>query len=328
MARPARHRWCLLIHSLPARPLYLRARIRRLLAESGAAPLRKAVYALPDTPAALESLRRIAVEIEGGGGSAMICQATFPDGAAERSVIRACGAERHRQYREWSAAADREIAGAPAPERVARLRERLDALRALDRFGAPGGAQARARLARLERHLPKTRPSRRGLAGLTWVTRRGLHVDRIACAWIVRRFVDPTAAFRFTSTPDAPLAKGEIGFDMPGAEITHERGGCSVETLVRRASIDDPAAIRITEMVHDMDLRDARFGHAETAGFEQLLLGLLASHPRDEDRLARGLELLDALYVALGRGDAPGPAAKPAPRIAIPPALDRRRPRP
>lgn len=327
------HRWCLLIHTLPARPLYLRARIRRLLADSGAAPIKKAVYALPASPASLEQLRAIAAEIETGGGSAFVCEATFPDEAVDRSVVRAFNDELHRRLRGWMSEAGAEVeragAGPPARDRVERLRRRLDSLSALDQFHAPGAAQAAALLSRLERdHVSTARRRKpRGLTGRTWVSRRGLHVDRLACAWMVRRFVDPSAAFRFTATPAAPLAAGEIGFDMPGAEVSHEAGGCSAETLVRRAGLTDRAVSRIAEIVHDIDLKDSRFLHPETAGFEQMLLGLLASNPRDEDRLARGLELFDAFYAALSRG-LPVPAASRVPGVQVPPALRKRGPRP
>jgi hypothetical protein len=332
MSRDTRHRWCLLIHTLPARPLYLRARIRRLLAESGAAPLKKAVYALPATPDAMEQLRRIAAEIEAGGGSALVCEATVPDDETDQRVIRACNDERHRQFREWTSAAETEIvhmrSRAPVPERIAQLRQRFASLEALDHFHAPGAGQARAILARLDREAAPARSRKApSLVGRTWVTRRGLHVDRLACAWLVRRFIDPSAAFRFTATPAAALATGEIGFDMPGAEISHEDGGCSAETLVRRAGLEDRTAKRIAEIVHDIDLKDARYQHPETAGFEQMLLGVLASNPLDTDRLARGLELFDAFYAALSRGvQVAASAARVAPRLAVPPALRRRRP--
>jgi hypothetical protein len=116
---------------------------------------------------------------------------------------------------------------------------------------------------------------------------------------VVRRFLDPTASFRFTTRPDAPLGADEIGFDMPDAEISHEAGSCSMETLVRRAGIEDPAVFRIAQIVHDIDLKDTRHQHAETAGFEQMLLGMLASTPDDMDRVEAGLNLFDTLYAAL-----------------------------
>jgi hypothetical protein len=349
MPSRSKRSWHLLIHSLPARPLYLRARIRRLLAESGAAPIRKAVYALPASVAALGRFREIAAEIEAGGGSAFVCEATFPDDEVERSVDRACEDELSARYRDWIAAATAELPGkAPArprgkqrgtllragvaarARRRARLRQRLERLRAADPAGAPGAAQAAALMAHLERTGAASRAAgRSGLWGRTWVTRKGLHVDRLACAWVVRRFIDPAAEFRFVSSPDAPLAAREIGFDMAGAEITHEEGGCSVESLVRRAGLHDPALRRVAEVVHDIDLRDGRHRHPETAGFEQMLLGMLATTPRDPDRLERGLALFDTLHAAFGRGATlPAGSGRPAPAIQVPPVLRRGRPRP
>jgi len=350
MTRP-RHRWCLLIHALPARPLYLRARIRRLLAQSGAAPIRRSVYALPASAAALDGLRAIAAEIETAGGTGFVCEATFPDREVEASVVRAFNDELQSHYRAWIEQARQTVermAGAAPPPHVARsdrgatarvaaarrperLRRRFAHLESLDRFGAPGAEQAAAWHARLapaaKRSNDRQSNDRRAFVGRTWVTRKGLHVDRLACAWLVRRFIDPAARFRFVSSPEAPLADGEIGFDMPGATIAHEQGGCSFETLARRAGIRDPAVTRVGEIVHDIDLGDGRHGHAETAGLEQMLLGLIASHPRDDDRLARGIELFDTLYAALGAGtrlsDDRGAAA---PRVSVPANLRRKKP--
>ena len=348
MARERRLRWCLLIHSLPARPLYLRARIRRELARAGAAPLKKAVYVLPRSDDGLRRLRSIAAEIEAAGASAFVCEASFLDAGSDREVVRVYNEERRSRYRAWIAAArgiqgrsrpgrvagERRPSGAPSAApvpsaRLARLRERLHELRTHDLFEAPGGAEARALLADLERRNagpPAPASGSHGLTGLQWVTRRGLHVDRLACAWVVRRFVDPAAAFRFVSASEPAVAAGEIAFDMPGAAITHEGGRCSVESLVSRAGVRDPAVRRIAEIVHDIDLKDGRHRHPETSGFEQLLVGTIASHPRDEDRLERGLALFDALYAATHRGlPLQGTPVRPTPSVRVPPALRRGR---
>ncbi len=329
MANDPRRRWGLLIHSLPARPLYLRARIRRELARAGAAPLKKAVYALPFSAAGLERLRAIAAGIEAAGASAFVCQASF-DERADAAVLRAYNDERHAQYRAWIREARAARAARSGAARLARLRQRLEGLRAHDRFAAPGAAEAAAALADLERRHgapTRARAGRSRLVGLRWVTRKGLHVDRLACAWVVRRFVDPAAEFRFVSAPDAPLEPDEIGFDMTGAAITHEAGRCSVETLVGRVGLREAAVARIAEIVHDIDLKDARHGHPETPGFERLLTGTIASLASDEQRLERGLALFDALYTALSRGAALPVASPPERRPLLPPSLAKR-PRP
>ncbi len=339
MPKPS-DRWCLLIHTLPTRPLYLRARIRRLLEVAGAAPIRKAVYTLPASPEALERLRAIATEIEAGGGTAIVCEASFPDAATAESVVRAYNEEIARRYRDWSDDVKRSLAPRPARgrkrkvtptatggadlRRLERLRHRLELLKDHDRFAAPGGARAEALLERVERMGAR---AERGsdLEGRRWVTRRGLHVDRLACAWVIRRFIDPHAMFRFTANPAAPLAANEIGFDMPGAEISHEKGGCSMESLIERAGLADPRLRYVAEIVHDIDLKDGRHGHPETVGFEQLLVGLVTSTPADEDRVEQALLLFDSFYAAPATG--PSSEVRVTLRIKVPAALRRREPR-
>jgi hypothetical protein len=260
-----------------------------------------------------------------------VCEATFPDPATAEAVRRAYNDELTRRYQQWGAALKRALSTPAgrrrsqplhderAARRLARLRQQLERIQAHDRFAAEGREAAEALLARattLDARAEEGGP----LTGLRWVTRRGLHVDRIACAWVVRRFIDRHATFRFTTNPAAPLASGEIGFDMPGAAIGHHGGGCSMETLIERAGLTDRRLRRVADIVHDIDLKDGRHRHPETAGFEQLLVGLITSTPADDDRLEQGLWLFDTLYAA-GVG---APTARTAPRIRVPPSLRRR----
>jgi hypothetical protein len=131
------------------------------------------------------------------------------------------------------------------------------------------------------------------------VTRKGVHVDRTACAWFITRFLDPRASFRFVESGTELLAKDELGFDMPGARFTHEDGRCSIEQLMFATGITDPALRRISEIVHDIDLKDDRYRHAETAGVERLLSGSLAAAHSDPERIRRATALFDDLYQAL-----------------------------
>ena len=156
-------------------------------------------------------------------------------------------------------------------------------------------------LARLERKLPKaprtrTKPARP--SGGTWVTRRGIKIDRIASAWLVRRFVDPDARFRFIDPETAKPKKGEIAFDMAGGDYTHEGDRCTFETLASAFSLRDAALRKVAEIVHDIDLKDEKFGRAEAAGIRQLIDGILAAHSGDEARLERGFALFDDLYAS------------------------------
>jgi hypothetical protein len=143
------------------------------------------------------------------------------------------------------------------------------------------------------------------------VTREGIFVDRIASAWLIRRFIDPAARFKFVPPGRARTNSAEIRFDMPGAEYTHEGDRCTFETLLRRFELDDPALADISEIVHDIDLADDKFGREDAIGIKRVLAGIAATAPVDADRLERGAALFDGLY-AQTRKELTGPTASPS----------------
>lgn len=243
--------WLLLIHQLPPKPDYLRVKIRRRLKALGAVGLKNTVYALPIGGEALEDFTWLVREIEGAGGSAMICRAEFLEGITDDEIAR-----------------------------------RLEAERA-----SPTDARADAA-------APVVRP------GSTWVTRAGVFVDRIGSAWLVRRFIDPQATFRFVAGRRRDPRPGELRFDMAEAEFTHVGEECTFETLLRRFALTDPALRAIADVVHDIDFKDDRFGRAETAGVAAMLRGITSAVPTDEGRVERGFVLFDDL-LAFYRGRRP-----------------------
>jgi hypothetical protein len=147
------------------------------------------------------------------------------------------------------------------------------------------------------------------LRGRTWVTRQGIFVDRIASAWLIRRFIDPDARFTFVAPQGYVPAPGELRFDMFQAEYTHEGDRCTFETLLRRFALDDPALVPIAEIVHDIDLKDGKFGREDALGIERVLAGIAAAHADDATRLEHGAALFDGLYALAAKelGDAPSP---------------------
>jgi hypothetical protein len=137
--------------------------------------------------------------------------------------------------------------------------------------------------------------------GATWVTRQGVHVDRIASAWLIRRFIDPAARFKFVPARGYRPRRAEIRFDMYEAEYTHEGDECTFQTLVRRFGVKDRAVTAIGEIVHDIDCKDEQFGRPETRGVSSLVRGIASQHDDDAERLERGAALFDDLYASLGR---------------------------
>jgi hypothetical protein len=295
--RPPLH-WWMLIHQLPPRPLYLRARIRNSLSRIGAVAVKNAVYALPRTEECLEGLREIAANAVAGGGEAFLCEAQFLDHSVEEALVQDSRAARDAEYEDLA----RSLAGAEDPVAIARARRRFEKIARIDFFGSEERARVESLLRRAPRRGRGGTPRRDPLAGWqgrTWTTRRGLHIDRIACAWLIRRFIDSKAHFRFID-PQEPARPGELRFDMPGGDFTHEGDRCTFETLLARTGVGGRALHEIAEIVHDVDLKDGKFGRSEAAGVERLVTGLILQTPKDPERLERGLALFDGLYRSFG----------------------------
>jgi len=139
-------------------------------------------------------------------------------------------------------------------------------------------------------------PAHRVEPGRTWVTRQDVHVDRIASAWLVRRFIDPEARFKFVAARGYSPKRGELRFDMFEAEYTHIGEDCTFQTLLRQFDLRDTALRAIGEVVHDIDCKDDRFNRPETAGVSGLIIGIVQAHKTDQARIERGAAALDDLY--------------------------------
>ena len=137
--------------------------------------------------------------------------------------------------------------------------------------------------------------------GRTWVTRAGVFIDRIASGWLIRRFIDRAAIFKFVSPKGYRRRESELRFDMFDGEYTHEGDRCTFEVLLDRFSLDDPALHTIGEIVHDIDLKDEKFNRAETAGVQSVITGIAAAHADDSERIAQGAAIFDALYSQLSK---------------------------
>jgi hypothetical protein len=314
-------RWLLLIHQIPPRPNYLRVKIGRRLQKIGAVAVKNSVYALPNTEESQEQFAWVAREIAEGGGDTSICESTFvgdkSDHAVEdlfniaraadltelaeeaRALKKSLGRKKHLAESERNEAASA----------LARLRRWLAEILALDFFGAPGREAVEALLVEIEGRLrppaevePAKEPDGRPqVRGAVWVTRKNIHVDRIASAWLIRRFIDPEADFKFVPGKGYAPAMGELRFDMFEAEYTHEEDRCTFETLLTRFELADPALAPIAEIVHDIDVRDGKFNRPEVAGIERLITGIAVGRAEDQDRLAVGSTILDSLYDAYKR---------------------------
>jgi hypothetical protein len=310
--------WLLLIHQLPAKPAYLRVKVWRRLQGMGAIAVKNAVHALPMNEGTQEDFEWLLREIVEGGGEAFLCEARLIDGLSDEDVRRLFDQARDAEYEEI-AKETRVLAKSLRPNasseavsdlrvQVARLRKRLADTAAIDFFGAIGREVAEGLLAGLEARLnvdesvmdkamAESRTSALGtLRGRTWVTRQGVHVDRIASAWLIRRFIDPEAHFKFVAGKGYRPDSAELRFDMFQAEFTHEGDKCTFEVLLDRTGLSDPALHAIAEIIHDIDLKDGKFSRDEVVGIRTLIDGIGMATTDDSDRISRGTEVFNNLY--------------------------------
>jgi len=308
--------WLLLIAQLPAKPDYLRVKLRRRVQRIGAVALRGAVYVLPNQADAAEDFEWLRTELLADGADAIICSAAPVAGVTEEELRKRFRAARGAEYSALAEEARAVAASAAfdeATRALPRLRRRLDEIGRVDFFGAAERFDAEGAIERLataaatpsdagteSQRDPVAQADAASPTGRTWVTREGVFVDRIASAWLIRRFIDRGATFKFVAARGYAPEPDEIRFDMYHAEYTHEGDRCSFETLLARFGLDEPALHALAEIVHDIDCKDAKFDRPEAAGVESILRGLVNANASDADRVAQGSAIIDALYAQLG----------------------------
>ncbi len=308
----------MLIHQLPTKPNYFRVKIWRRLQRLGAVAIKNSVYVLPRNDQTQEDLQWVLREITEGGGEASLCEALFVDGLTDDQVEALFNQARDAEYAQISKEA-RRLIEIPLPKKhiedgrrteseidLARVKRRLAEVATIDFFGASGretaeglvrGAEARMREKQSGKQASKApKFHAKDLQGRIWVTRKGIHVDRMASAWFIRRFIDSDAGFKFVPAKGYKPLPAEVRFDMFEAEFTHEGDRCTLEVLMERTGISDAAVIPIAEIVHDIDLKDSKFGRQETLGIERLIAGICMAQKEDETRLVRGEAVFNDLY--------------------------------
>jgi hypothetical protein len=274
------------------------------------------VYALPKSDSAYEDMQWVLHEIVKGGGDASICDANFLDGLTDEEIEALFRSARKVDYDAVAAEvrqleralprrghAVKEAVRLQIETNLVRLSKRLGDVSAIDFFGTPERgvvadliAGIEARLKPADKAAPSATMPPPSVQKRTWVTRVGIHVDRMASAWLIQRFIDKEARFKFVPAKGYRPKPGELRFDMFEAEFTHEGDNCTFEVLLARFSLDDPGLRPIAEIIHDIDLKDGKFGRQDTIGFERLVNGIAIGHKDDQARLARASAVLDDLY--------------------------------
>lgn len=320
--------WILLIHQLPPKPTNLRVRIWRKLQKLGAVAIKNSVYVLPASEQAHEDFQWLKQEIESAGGEVAVFRAGSVEGATDKEIIAAFRKTRDEEYAAISAALDG-LTGAIREQsrgkhlsagrlsahetEIDKLHAELERIASNDFFGASGKAAAFSAYERCQKAIrtaqgptakqSQTKGGRLDVTkyqGRRWLTRRNLHIDRLASAWLIKQFIDKRPRFYFVT--DGETVEGAIPFDTFGAEFTHHGEDCTFETMLNRFGLADSKGLReISEIVHDVDLKDDKFHRLEAAGLNAIIDGLSKVLRDDRKLLQQASIVFDGLYALLNK---------------------------
>ncbi|MCC7527550.1 MAG: chromate resistance protein [Candidatus Melainabacteria bacterium] len=288
-----------------------RVTLWRRLSRLGAISPKSGVHILPGREDCLESFQWLAREVQQQKGECLLMNVESFEGLSDQELMKLFKDKSVKEYLELEESLkqlEKATRGKVPDEERTKLHSEVEKHRRkhaeiarCDFFDAPGGARLTARLASIERALavekeaiPEIRKVRiKDFKNKVWVTRPRPHVDRLACAWLIRRFIDESATIRYSKT----FKEDELAFDMKeGGAFGHVGNFCTFETMLVAFDWDSSALRTISEIIHEIDLRDSRYLHPETAGIDAILSGWLLNDFSDADLEAHGLALFDGVY--------------------------------
>jgi hypothetical protein len=312
----------LIFYSVPSHPVSNRMKIWRKLAKSGAVQLKGAVYILPATEEHEEFLQWLIGEVKSMGGDGAFVRSAEIRTMTDADIRLLFTQQADKEYHRLEKALDileRKIQsirkgtkseeGRRLADQVAKFTKEFEGIAKRDFFNSSTGQPMKRRIQALEagmrdagRKAPGdassiTKRRTQDYQDKIWATRKNPFVDRMASAWLIKRFIDPKASFTFIAERAiGSLNNTTVAFDMRGAEFTHFGDLCTFEVLAKSFGIKDKAVKKIAEIVHDLDVKDDKYGKPETAGVEDILAGIRKTAKNDADGLERGMAAFEMLY--------------------------------
>lgn len=294
--------WLLLLFTLPAAKASERVGVWRKLQRYGALGLPASGYVLPNNPINQERLEWLATSIRNAKGQAAVAQVFAFDDLRNEQLEQMFNQARARDYQEL----EKELKKIAKTQRrelsdtaLSRLKKRLQQITEIDFFGSPVRARIEEAVRRLEQGDAgagsNARHNAKDYVGRTWITRPRPGIDRVASAWLIRRFIDAGARFIFDK--EASRHPDAVPFDMfQGGGFGHRGNDCTFETLMKNFAIRDRRVGLVAQAIHDADLADEHFGRDEALGIDRILEGWAAQGISDEELLRRGMEMMEGLY--------------------------------
>jgi len=318
--------WILFFYSVPSKPVSNRMKVWRKLTKAGAVQLKGSVYILPYNDEHYEFLQWLVSEIAEMKGEAGFVRTEKINTMKDSEIITLFDTQRADDYKNTGKALDdleRRLSsiqkGGKAQnvkdisEQFARILRNFEEVQNVDFFSSREGQALKERIKRTKTNLKtlsgadssKEKPvaitPRRleNYHGRTWVTRKKPFIDRMASAWLIRRFIDKHASFEFIDEKDVDsTGRGSIVFDMRGGEFTHVGDLCTFEVLVKSFGVKDKTVRKMAEIIHDLDMKDDKYRSAEAKGLEDILIGIRKAAKDDADALERGMTVFEMLYVS------------------------------
>jgi len=309
-------KWLLLMHQIPPKQDSFRVKIWRLVQKSGAIQLKSSVYILPFNSENQRKFEPIVQEINSSQGDAFLCHAEFLKGIDHKEIIEKFNQDRSEKYQplaEELLLLQKVLSPAEVSENdlmevehsIGKVERLVKELNEVDYFNSKGKEPTlkllKDVLGRIESHRKgfNGKVLKRDLASYQkriWVTRNQVHVDRLASAWLITRFIDKKPTFKFVKDNHYKPAKNEVRFDMFEGEFTHIGDLCTFEVLMESFQLDKAPIKVISEIIHDLDLKDTKFNRPETAGIGMVISSLVRADESDEKRIQRANSLFDDLY--------------------------------
>ncbi len=324
-------KWLLFFYSIPATPVKNRVKIWRKLQKTGAVQLKGGVYILPYREDNHEALQWMLAELPGLKGEGLLVTTETIEPLQRQEIISFFNEQRHLQYQEVDKKID-ELSGrinnlrkGGKDKKTTSLFRQFEKIQAdfhtvlhRDFFQSESGLNLTARLQTLKDQLEALTALEKGMrrfagnelsngkriedfSNMQWITRKRPFVDRMACAWLIRRFIDPLATFAFREEAELKTQKreNEVSFDVRNGDFTHIEDLCTFEVLQKSFGLTAKGLDALAAIVHDIDIKDEKFVSPETRGVEMILKGIRNKALSDSQILEEGVAVFEALFLSL-----------------------------
>jgi hypothetical protein len=320
--------WILFFYSVPSKPVSNRMKVWRKLMKAGAIQLKGAVYILPFNDEHYELLQWLVSEIADMKGEGAFTRIEHIDTMKDSEIISLFDQQRSHDYQILDKTLDdlerklnsirmgakaRDVKG--ISEQFVKLLKDFEDVKRIDFFSSKEGEALGKRLKHADADLKDLSSLEKGkdfrvtiiqkslasYQGKMWVTRKKPFIDRMASAWLVRRFIDKSATFDFIDEKDVDaVGSNSIVFDMRGGEFTHTGDMCTFEVLIKSFGLRDKTLKKMAEIVHDLDMKDKKYKATEAIGLEDILTGIRKTAKNDRDVLEKGMQVFEMLYMSKG----------------------------